>query len=65
MTFYRNINVLDSAQNGKPLTTIAIATTIATPSTQSTGGSSSFLGVPKSWKRPNAREITAATDRRI
>ena len=54
-------------------TTIITATMIATPSTQSTGGSvhvcplphenvSRF--VPKSWNRPSARETTAAIVRR-
>ena len=40
-----------------------IATIIATPSTQSTGGSPAGRGVPKSWKNPNARETIAAMDR--
>ena len=44
---------------------MTIATMMATPSTQSTGGSSLARGVPKSWKKPSASETTAATDKRI
>ena len=47
------------------LTTMAIATIIATPSTQSTGGSSGSRAGPKSWNNPNAKEMTAAIDSRI
>jgi hypothetical protein len=47
------------------LTTIKMATMIATPSTQSTAGSPSGRGVPKSWKSPKANEITAAIDSKI
>src|SRR5882762_3108167 len=46
------------------LTTMKIATMIATPSTQSTGGCPAGRGVPKSWKRLRARETTAAIDNR-
>jgi hypothetical protein len=44
---------------------MAIATMIATPSTQSTGGSLGFREGPKSWKNPSAKEMTAAIDSRI
>lgn len=50
---------------GEGLTTINIATIMATPSTQSTGGSSFGRGVPKSWKNPKASETTAAIHNRI
>ena len=47
------------------LTTIAIAAIIATPSTQSTGGSSGSRAGPKSWNNPSAKDMTAAIDSRI
>jgi hypothetical protein len=56
---------LHLAYNGKPLMATIIAITIATPSTQSTGGLSFFLGVPKSWNRPKAREMMTTTDSKI
>ena len=47
------------------LTTMAIATMIATPSTQSTGGSLGSRAGPKSWNSPSAKDMTAAIDSRI
>ena len=38
---------------------MTIATMMATPSTQSTGGSLAGRGVPKSWKNPRARDTMA------
>jgi hypothetical protein len=35
---------------------------MATPSTQSTGGSPAGRGVPKSWKKPRANDTIAAID---
>lgn len=45
-------------------TTMRIATMMATPSTQSTGGSPAGLVVPKSWNKPKASETTAAIESR-
>jgi len=57
------------------MTTMRMATTMATPSTQSTEGSVQMFvgghdvdgyvsgGVPRSWYRPSASETTAATER--
>jgi hypothetical protein len=47
------------------LTTMKIAIIIATPSTHSTGGESAGRGVPKSWNRPSASEMTAAIESKI
>lgn len=43
---------------------MTMATMMATPSTQSTGGSPGGSGVPKSWKNPSASETIAAIDSR-
>ena len=62
---YKIINYSSNDKREGRHTTMAIAIIMATPSTQSTGGWSLALGVPKSWKSPRAREIRAAIERRI
>ena len=57
--------MFDDLKSKIMLTTIAIATMIATPSTQSTGGLSLFREGPKSWKNPRASDMIAAMDNRI